>query len=159
MIGGSGRVPDGRKRVCRRRGKFCGKALTVWWLKKRQEKMQKKLKADEYRPEYAGKLVAWFKNAPLYIRETRTVYSRKNDKSEEVSEKVPGAVSDVCPVCRRDRRGDRVAGKMAGKTSGICRGLSEGCFVSGRMADERGRSRILQFIHVDYGFEGQPRLG
>ena len=56
--------------------------------------MQKKLKADEYRPEYAGKLVAWFKNAPLYIRETRTVYSRKNDKSEEVSEKVPAP----CPT-------------------------------------------------------------
>ena len=34
-------------------------------LKKRQEKMQKKLKADEYRPEYAGKLVAWFKNEHL----------------------------------------------------------------------------------------------
>ena len=56
--------------------------------------MQKKLKADEYRPEYAGKLVAWFKNAPLYIRETRTVYSRKNDKSEEVSQKVPAP----CPT-------------------------------------------------------------
>ncbi len=57
------------------------------------EKMRKKLKADEYRPEYAKQLVSWFKNAPLYHREMRTVYNKKSDKSEEICEKV----SAPCP--------------------------------------------------------------
>ncbi len=56
--------------------------------------MRKKLKTDEYCPEYTERLVAWFKNAPLYITETKMVYSKKNDKSEEVSEKV----SAPCPT-------------------------------------------------------------
>lgn len=56
--------------------------------------MRKKIKQDEYRSEYAFKLVQWFKNAPLYIWEKRTVYNKKNDKSEEISEKV----SAPCPT-------------------------------------------------------------
>ena len=56
--------------------------------------MQKKLKADEYKTEYAQQLVAWFKNAPLYHLESKSVFSKKNDKAEEVTEKVPAP----CPT-------------------------------------------------------------
>jgi hypothetical protein len=59
-----------------------------------RKRMQKRVKADEYRPEYAEKLIAWFKNAPLYHREMRTVFSKKSDKSEEISEKTPAP----CPT-------------------------------------------------------------
>ena len=56
--------------------------------------MKRKLKTDEYCPEYAAKLVAWFKNAPLYHTEMHTVYSKKSDKCEEIAEKVPAP----CPT-------------------------------------------------------------
>ena len=56
--------------------------------------MQKKMKTDEYKSEYAQKLIEWFKNAPLYQLEVKNVLNRKSDKSEQVSEKVPAP----CPT-------------------------------------------------------------
>lgn len=56
--------------------------------------MQKKLKTDEYKSEYAQKLVEWFKNAPLYHLEVKNVLNKKSDKCEQVSEKVPAP----CPT-------------------------------------------------------------
>ena len=63
--------------------------------------MRKKLKADEYRPEYAKQLVSWFKNAPLYHREMRTVYNKKSDKSEEICEKCRRRVRRWCGLPMR----------------------------------------------------------
>lgn len=59
--------------------------------------MRKKVQKDEYCPEYAMKLVQWFKNAPLYKWEKRTVYNKKSDKTEEIAEKVPAP----CPTMVR----------------------------------------------------------
>lgn len=56
--------------------------------------MRQKAKKDKYCADYAARLVAWFKNAPLYYTETRVVFSKKSDKSEEVVEKVPAP----CPT-------------------------------------------------------------
>lgn len=56
--------------------------------------MHKKLKTDEYKSEYAQKLVEWFKNAPLYHLETKSILNKKNDKCEQISEKIPAP----CPT-------------------------------------------------------------
>ena len=56
--------------------------------------MQKKWNTDQYKTEYAKKLVEWFKNAPLYLVETKNVLNKKSDKCEQIVEKVPAP----CPT-------------------------------------------------------------
>ena len=52
-------------------------------------------KAKDYKSEYAEKLIAWFRDAPLFVEETREVYSKKNDKFETVIEKTAAPCPSV----------------------------------------------------------------
>mgnify|MGYP006916043901 CR=1 FL=1 len=42
----------------------------------------------DYNTEYASKLIAWFRDAPLFICEEQEVYNKKNDRVETVITKV-----------------------------------------------------------------------
>ena len=52
-------------------------------------------KAKDYKSEYAEKLIAWFRDAPLFVEETREVYSKKNDKFETAIEKTAAPCPSV----------------------------------------------------------------
>ena len=55
----------------------------------------KKLK--DYNPEYAKKIIEWFRDAPLFADETREVYNKKAEKSEVIYERVAAP----CPTVVR----------------------------------------------------------
>ena len=44
-------------------------------------------KTKDYKSEYAQKLVAWFRDAPLFVEETKEVFSKKSDKIETIINK------------------------------------------------------------------------
>lgn len=52
-------------------------------------------KTKDYKSEYAQKLVAWFRDAPLFVEETKEVFSKKSDKIETIIEKQPAPCPSV----------------------------------------------------------------
>ena len=42
----------------------------------------------DYKTEYAAKLIAWFRDAPLFLQETQEIYNKKTDHIETVINKV-----------------------------------------------------------------------
>ena len=52
-------------------------------------------KPKDYKKEYAAKLIAWFRDAPLFAEEAREVYSKKNDRYETIVERTAAPCPSV----------------------------------------------------------------
>ncbi len=52
-------------------------------------------KPRDYKSEYADKLIAWFRDAPLYAEESREIYNKKNDRCETVVDKIAAPCPSV----------------------------------------------------------------
>ena len=60
--------------------------------------MEKKMRnAKDYKTEYAKRIIEWFRDAPLFVDETREIYNKKSDKNELITERVAAP----CPTVVR----------------------------------------------------------
>lgn len=61
--------------------------FAIWEKNMRRQK--------DYKKEYAVKLIEWFRDAPLFVEEAREVYSKKNDRTETVIDRIAAPCPSV----------------------------------------------------------------